>query len=191
LATVALLRWMSSERLTPVQNKYAPVIYRGFKLGSVMKQSVLRSVALATLLVTPAMAADLPLKTPAPPAPVFSWTGFYIGLEGGAGLGTTENSATAFQVCRAGVCGPVIPFLPAGAARSSYGLSGWHGGGTAGYNWQTGPVVLGVEGDFSGANIQGSSDCALGFDFNLSTGHLPAGAPRNWLGSERRRLARA
>ena len=30
-------------------------------------------------------------------------------------------------------------------------------GGTAGYNWQIGPWVLGIEGDFSWANIAGSS----------------------------------
>jgi hypothetical protein len=30
-------------------------------------------------------------------------------------------------------------------------------GGSAGYNWQTGPWVLGIEGDYSWANITGSS----------------------------------
>jgi outer membrane immunogenic protein len=39
----------------------------------------------------------------------------------------------------------------------SFGVSGGTVGGTAGYNWQTGPWVLGVEGDYSWANITGSS----------------------------------
>src|SRR5262245_66592119 len=38
-----------------------------------------------TGLVTSAVAADLPVKAPSPPAPVFSWTGFYFGPHIGGG----------------------------------------------------------------------------------------------------------
>jgi outer membrane immunogenic protein len=60
----------------------------------------------------------------------------------------------------------VNAFTVPNSLRSSNTLSGFHGGGTAGYNFQYGQVVFGVEGDFSGANIEGSADCSnsLGFD---------------------------
>jgi outer membrane immunogenic protein len=45
-----------------------------------------------------AQAADMPLKSPPPAAPMFSWTGFYIGAHVGSGWGTREfdyNDLTA------------------------------------------------------------------------------------------------
>jgi outer membrane immunogenic protein len=44
------------------------------------------------------------------------------------------------------------------AGDGSYGVHGGILGGTLGYNWQNGPWVLGVEGDYSWANISGSSN---------------------------------
>ena len=47
-----------------------------------MKKISLASMALAALMVSPAFAADLPRKAPPPvvvPAPVYTWTGCYIG----------------------------------------------------------------------------------------------------------------
>ncbi len=54
-----------------------------------MKKFLLGSVALAAVIAGPAMAADMPLKAP-PPPPVFSWTGCYVGIEGGGRLGTQQ-----------------------------------------------------------------------------------------------------
>jgi outer membrane immunogenic protein len=50
-----------------------------------MKKNLLASMALAALMVSPAFAADLPRKAPPPPppAPVYTWTGCYIGLNAG------------------------------------------------------------------------------------------------------------
>ena len=39
-----------------------------------------------------------------------------------------------------GLCLPVVPLLGGGAFQSSYTINGLHGGGTAGFNFQTGPV---------------------------------------------------
>src|ERR1700730_3417456 len=92
-----------------------------------------------------AVAADLPpvyTKAPTPPPAAWSWTGFYLGLQGGAGWGTRQDSLTATQTCPLGVCGPIIPVTPfPNLFQSPYGLNGLHGGGTAGLNWQTGPVI--------------------------------------------------
>jgi outer membrane immunogenic protein len=128
-----------------------------------MKKLLVASALLTSLVAGPAMAADLAYKTPSPPPPpALSWSGFYIGVQGGAGWGTTEDNLTALGICNAaGACaGGAIN--PPGLLRDSYGVNGWHGGGTIGWNWQTGPIVFGVEGDISGANINGNSGCGAG-----------------------------
>jgi outer membrane immunogenic protein len=43
---------------------------------------------------------------------------------------------------------------------SQHQVNGWHGGFTAGYNWQIDRIVLGVEGDWSFADISGKGDCS-------------------------------
>jgi outer membrane immunogenic protein len=110
-----------------------------------MRKILLAGVAAAALTaVSSAMAADL--GTPVykvPPAPVAvapNWTGFYIGANGGGGWGTQEFFESD-------------PF--SGKALSSIGVNGFLGGGQVGYNYQTGWLVLGVEGSFDWANING------------------------------------
>lgn len=98
----------------------------------VMKRFAL-AVALSVLAGPVAFAADLPPPSAPPPrapavyvpTPVqFSWTGFYLGLNGGYNFGTVS---------------------PAGAG--SFNTSGFLVGGTLGGNYQFGSFVLGVEGD--------------------------------------------
>jgi hypothetical protein len=55
---------------------------RRFREGDTMNlRSVLLATAMASGMCSYAMAADMPLKAPPPPAPVevYSWTGFYLG----------------------------------------------------------------------------------------------------------------
>src|ERR1041385_4755914 len=94
-----------------------------------------------------AFAADIqrrqmPAKAPAYITPAYNWTGFYVGINGGGGWGHSDWSAPL--------------------ATGSFNLSGGLVGGTVGYNWQTGPVVFGLEGDIDWANIRGSSTCGAG-----------------------------
>jgi outer membrane immunogenic protein len=88
-----------------------------------------------------ANAADLAVKAPvykAPPVPVFSWTGFYIGVQGGGAWGDSVQSFTSGTTDR-------------------YNISGGEAGGTLGYNWEFMPhVVLGIEADYSWAHISGT-----------------------------------
>lgn len=107
----------------------------------------LATVAATAVLATGADAADLQRRYP-PPAvgapiynPVFNWTGFYVGINGGGAWGrSTWDSADTFSV------------------------SGGLVGATAGYNWQIGQAVLGVEGDVDWTNINGTTTtlCAQG-----------------------------
>lgn len=68
----------------------------------------------------------------------FSWTGFYIG--GHAGYGWGESDWTDLN----GNLGANVRFED---------LQGAIGGGQVGYNWQSGPLVLGVEGTITGGSV--------------------------------------
>ena len=133
-----------------------------------MKKLMLTTAALIALVAGAAHAADLPAgpayKAP-PPAAVWSWTGFYIGLQGGGGWGTSEDSLTGFQESVGSFVTPVFPVTPAGIVSNNLATSGLFGGADAGLNWQTGPLVLGVEGDINWSNIDGTGNCSGLFGF--------------------------
>ena len=85
-----------------------------------------------------ASAADLPVRgAPPPRAPVFTpagynWTGFYIGANGG---GAWSHKCWAFVAPITGVVSP----------EGCHNATGGAAGGQIGFNWQTGPLVFGVE----------------------------------------------
>lgn len=117
--------------------------------------SVMGSVALGGHT---AVAADLGVPryiAPPPPSPVYTWTGFYVGANGGFG---GDQFQFPFTV------GPLV-------GTSTLNSSGFFGGGQVGYNWQFAPAwVLGVESDFDGANIQGmASTSANAFSGNVGS----------------------
>lgn len=98
-----------------------------------MKNNILAGLGLAVLLTAPAAAADLSYPAPAAyaPAPVFTWTGFYIGANAGYGWGEADYSPD---------------------------VDGFIGGLQAGYNWQgAGPLVLGIEADLQYADVSSSA----------------------------------
>ncbi|MCB1519756.1 MAG: porin family protein [Hyphomicrobiaceae bacterium] len=106
-------------------------------------------------LTTPALAADLWVPDDrgsikdAPYEPAFSWTGFYIGGHAGLATGNTEGAVTAF--------GPAIAALTA----TDYTMNGGIYGGHIGYNYQMGKTVIGIEGTFSGTDIEGETTCLV------------------------------
>jgi outer membrane immunogenic protein len=102
-----------------------------------MKKFLLGTVGLAALgMVTPASAADLAARpyTKAPPpimAPIYDWTGFYIG--GNGGWGESHSCVDFFNATG-------IDFADGCRSRSG-GLIG----GQLGYRWQASQWVFGVE----------------------------------------------
>src|ERR1039457_3631599 len=101
----------------------------------------------AACVITSAMsaqAADLPARSnqlsyyKAPSELPFSWTGFYAGINGGYAWGQSSWSDPAV-----------------GASSGKFDTSGGLVGGQLGYNWQTGPVVLGIETDADWMGIRG------------------------------------
>jgi len=124
--------------------------------------ALLTAIGLSFAGAQAALAADIPLKAPPPPPPPFSWTGFYIGVNGGAGSGTTQTSINA----GAALAG-LIPGIGLTLPLPSQTFTGWLGGVQAGYNWQTGPVVFGIEAEWDGSNMQGNTACILVFNCNV------------------------
>ncbi|MGA8615165.1 MAG: outer membrane beta-barrel protein [Xanthobacteraceae bacterium] len=97
----------------------------------------------------------MPFKAPAYAAPASSWTGFYIGVNGGAGWATAASSIDLAGLA-AGLGGlGTLGNFPVG----SHEINGFLGGGQIGYNWQTGNIVLGVEGDGDWADVEGTAPC--------------------------------
>jgi outer membrane immunogenic protein len=75
--------------------------------------------------------------------PVYSWTGFYAGIHGGYGWSRFKGSD------------PV-------AGDSTVNARGWLGGVQLGYNYQVGKFVIGVEGDYSWADVKNVTSDPLG-----------------------------
>src|SRR5271165_1674600 len=155
----------------------------------------LLGAAYAALVVAGAVsaqAADLPTRKEAPAPifvpPPFTWTGFYVGVNAGGIFSTGGNANTT--IFAAG-----FPFLTTDWPNGSIGSSnsGFIGGGQAGYNWQTGSFVLGVETDFDGSSLSRSRSF-IGPSFiepiNGFTDSFSAnGSVRlDWLGSTRARV---
>jgi len=130
-------------------------------------------VASASLISLSALAADLPARTQ-PAAPVayttpFSWTGFYVGGE--LGWIRTDPEYTTGAVL---LGTPFVTSATTGKDGLSYGV-------LAGYNYQMGNVVLGVEGDFQGWTVGKIRYTAITGDF-LTAHSKWGGAIRGRLG---------
>jgi outer membrane immunogenic protein len=143
-----------------------------------MKKILAAGVALFALAST-AGAADLrraPVFKALPPAvgvPAWSWTGLYVGINGGGGWG------------------------------NMYGDAGWTAtggmiGGTAGYNFQVQNWVLGIEADVDWANITGSTNVLVpglvppaGCVGVFGGAACPVSNNLSWLGTVRGRVGMA
>jgi outer membrane immunogenic protein len=104
-----------------------------------IREFLLAGVSLAALAGS-AMAADMAMPVKAPPPPIQpppTWTGAYAGLD----LGWIGNRASTDEV---------DTFFS--GFNTDMSVNGIIGGGLAGYNWQVQSLVLGVEGDISGAS---------------------------------------
>jgi len=131
-----------------------------------MKRFLLAGLGLLALAAAiPAQAADLPrgmpYKAPAAYAPMYNWTGFYLGIQGGGAWGDSDWNGLAV----------------------SNSPSGGMFGGTAGYNWQGigSPWVFGLEGDVSWSGVKDTVNC----------GGFTCETKNNWFGTVRGRVGYA
>lgn len=107
---------------------------------------------IASLIATSAFAADMAVKAPPPRLDTSispSWTGFYLGANGGYGWGGPADSDTNVSGFEPIVPGPVLAFSHSDALK----FSGVLGGVQAGYNWQTpNRWLVGVETDWQASS---------------------------------------
>ena len=108
-----------------------------------MKKFLLGTVGLVALgMAAPALAADMAVKA-APPvpyiAPMYNWSGFYIGINGGWGSSRNRYEWT----------GPLGVTALGYSADATGGLCG----GQIGYNWQAGSWVFGLEAQYDWADL--------------------------------------
>ena len=143
-----------------------------------MKRALLTTVFFG-LGAAPSIAADLAARTytKAPPlAAIYDWTGFYVGVNAGGGVGRdrTQHQPIAGQNYS-------LYLQPQGAL----------GGAQIGYNWQTnsvlGPIVFGVEADLQGAGLS-DDRTNLNFAGLLSTNYSQK---LDWFGTVRGRVGLA
>lgn len=104
----------------------------------------------ALALATQVNAADLYHSGGFKDAPVVvvpTWTGFYIGASAGGAWADIKNDD---------------PYKVLYSYTKTYGwtdsVSGFLGGGQAGYNWQSGAFVFGVEIDFDGISLSNNNN---------------------------------
>ncbi len=149
---------------------------------------LLAATALTTAGLSAASAADLPVRA-APPviavAPIFTWTGFYVGGNLGWGWRDSNND-------------PVIltgPGVPGGLEGGTllFGNSNdatFTGGGQIGYNYQIGSWVIGAEADIQGINSDNNSNVVFIPGPGFAGGDFVPGEFENgadWWGSVRLR----
>jgi outer membrane immunogenic protein len=107
------------------------------------------TIALALFCRSSAYAANSHAPPAAPePVPVFTWAGAYLGVNfgGGFGLGSTVSGFGTDAALQPNELWSFSGPNPGGVL----------GGLQAGYNWQWGNIVAGVEADMEAAGLSGS-----------------------------------
>jgi outer membrane immunogenic protein len=135
------------------------------------------------LFAGPVFAADLATKPLY--APVFSWTGFYVGVNGGGGW--SNSTGDLFCETPARVVGG---FGCSSSAPGTLKPGGGIFGGQAGYNFQTGPFVWGIETDIQWSGIKASATSAVPCCVGIAgdTGVGTTSQSLDWFGTVRGRM---
>ncbi len=142
-----------------------------------MSHRILLASVTAIALAGSAFAADLPSRAPppvyVPPAPVFTWTGVYVGgqigyawghsdatvSDGGVASGFTPipipmtSGITPFSSSGPPPFDPFTPYSYSDFNRFNNNANGVIGGAHVGYNYQINQFVLGLEGDVDGSSL--------------------------------------
>jgi outer membrane immunogenic protein len=157
-------------------------------VDSTMKKFVL-GILIALTGATCAAAADLYYKAPVA-APVYNWTGFYIGGNVGGAWGNFDPRTSTVYSDDGWFVPSDIPAIDRVGIQSSK-PTGFTGGFEAGYNWQSRNFVFGVEEDIDALSLSsGASSGALypGYPFTFT---VTSNISTTWLATVRGRLGYA
>jgi outer membrane immunogenic protein len=177
-----------------------PFLFNFFE-AFVMKRTLIGSAVLASLLMaTNASAADLTARrayTKAPPlAAIYNWTGFYIGGNVGYGWGRartdgdlsgTQNVST-FRTASNTLLTSVTTPLAGSPLIGRSDVDGFVGGGQAGYNWQQGNWLYGLEADIQGSDQRGSGNVCTIAGCPAGSTIFAANYKLDWFGTVRGRI---
>jgi outer membrane immunogenic protein len=145
--------------------------------------ALVAAAAMGVGLAHNAMAADFGFRGPVYQTPAFvapTWTGVYIGVNGGWGW-TTSNSSNISIVSPAGAFAFTVPGTSNNANSAVFG-------GQLGYLHQTGNWVWGIEGDVDGAQIRATQSGSLAPGGTFVGGSAFLNEKQNWLASIRGRI---
>jgi outer membrane immunogenic protein len=163
-----------------------PASHAGWNVGHLVAMLAILAGA------STASAADMAMPAKAAPAPVYQWSGCYVGLNVGGGA-TGSNFSTGVDPGTYLV--GADPATIAATGSGSHGGDGLLAGGQVGCNLQSGLVVFGLEGDFDYFHsnpffenpTQTLSDGVTAFNIkqSLSTDYLATIRPRIGIAADR------
>ncbi|QRE75731.1 outer membrane protein [Methylobacterium aquaticum] len=137
----------------------------------------LASLAAATALTSAAAAADLPRRAAPPPVfspvPVFTWTGFYLGVNAGYGFDANSRSTSRYNLPAGSVIGSETTNGVVSLNTNRTDNSGFTGGAQIGYNYQFTPgsgFVVGIEADAQYVDFARRTRGTLSYGFAGNTG---------------------
>ena len=107
--------------------------------------------------------------TPYAPEPVANWSGWYVGGNGGSGTALNKSSIQGANL----------------GERFNLSPDGYFGGVQAGYNWQAGAIVYGLEADIQGGSLKDDYACGVTCTANAFVSY---NQKMNWFGTVRGRV---
>jgi outer membrane immunogenic protein len=168
-------------------------------LEAVVKKFVAALFSVALGAAT-ASAADLPARTytkaPIAVAVVYDWTGFYIGGNAGYSWGRERTDGTLTGTQNVSVfrtAGPTLvsstdTVLGALPLIGRADVNGFVGGGQAGYNWQRGTWLFGLEADIQGSDEHARADVCTVAGCPPGSTLFTANYRLDWFGTARGRV---
>jgi outer membrane immunogenic protein len=142
-----------------------------------MKYAILTAGLVMSAIVAsgPALSADMPLKAPYAAPAGYDWSGTYIGGILGGGWATNDVSDPGLGIVGALLGVPVVQTTKS---------NGFIGGAEVGTNYQIGKLVVGLEADWTGGDIKGTSSS----NFAAGLINRSIGANTTWTGTVATRI---
>lgn len=165
-----------------------------------MKRILYAGAALVSLFATNAFAADLAArpytKAPVLVDPGYNWSGFYVGGNVGYSWGrantdgalTGTQNVSVFRTAGPNLISSVDTLLGAVPLSGRANVDGFIGGAQAGYNWQAGAWLFGLEADIQGSDEHARGDVCTVAGCPLGTTLFTANYRLDWFGTARGRV---